>query len=188
MELSRPVRRLAAITLLVAPPLLLMPLLAAPFLAAREEQAARMERALLLEARARATEARAPALAAELEALRRALAGVAEPVVLGATHALAGAELQRRLREAVARHGGSVTSLETLPEGSGGEGTLALRARLQAEPAGLRALLAELETGNALLQVPELVLSPVSASAARRGVSLEVQMELRGLRQAEAAR
>jgi hypothetical protein len=67
---------------------------------------------------------------------------------------------------------------------------VSVRARLQTDPAGLRGLLQELEAGDALLQVPELVLTQASASAARRGTSppLEVQLELRGLRRAAEAR
>jgi hypothetical protein len=67
---------------------------------------------------------------------------------------------------------------------------VSVRARLQTDPAGLRGLLQELEAGDALLQVPELVLTQASASAARRGASppLEVQLELRGLRRAAEAR
>lgn len=177
--LSRPVRRLVALALLAMPPLLAWSLLLSPWLEAREALAARTEQALALEERAIALASRRPALEAEVAALRGALSGVAEGLA-GGSHALAGAELQRRLREAAARHGGSVQSIETLPEGRAGDGMVGVRARLQAEPEGLRNLLAELETGRALLQVQTLALTNAAGRGTQR--ALEVQIELRGLR------
>jgi hypothetical protein len=178
--MGRPVRRLAALALLAVPPLLAWALLAAPWLEARKALAARLDRALAVEERAAALAARAPALEQEVAALRRALAGLGEGAAAG-SHALAGADLQRRLRETAARHGGSVQSIETLPEGRGGEGTVGVRARLQADPAGLRNLLAELEAGRVLLQVHSLSLSGAAPGVTARR-PLEVQVELRGLR------
>jgi hypothetical protein len=192
-ELPQPARRLAALALLALAPLLAWSLLAAPWSAARDALAARLDDALAAEARAAAVAARGPALAAEAEALRRALSDAAE-LLPGGSYALAGAELQRRLREAAGRHGGSVSSVETLPEGRAGDGLVGVRARLQTDPAGLRNLLAELETGRALLQVQSLALSPAAAAAGRAAGGqpqrqvLDVQVELRGLRRGEAGR
>jgi Type II secretion system (T2SS), protein M subtype b len=174
--LSRPVRRLLALALLALPPLLAWSLLLAPWREARQALAERMDRALAVEARAAALASRRPALEAEVAALRGALSGAAEGLA-GGSHALAGAELQRRLREAAARHGGSVQSIETLPEGRAGEGMVGVRARLQAEPAGLRDLLAELETGGrALLQVQSLTLAGAGGGAGRGGPSSTPRM------------
>jgi hypothetical protein len=86
------------------------------------------------------------------------------------------------LREAAARHGGTAQSIETLPEVRASDGTIGVRARLQASAEGLRDLLAEIEGGRAPLQVRALALS----NAATRGGAqpmLEVQVELRGLRE-----
>lgn len=172
-------RRPLALALLALPAALAWAALAAPWLAARDTTAARAERALALEARASAVAARGPALGAEAAALRAALADGAEGVP-GASHALAGAALQRRLREAAARHGGAAQSIETLPEARTGDGMVGVRAKLQVGARGLRDLLAELETGRMPLQVQALTL----ANAAVRGGQplLEVQVELRGLR------
>lgn len=195
--LPRPLRRAVALALLALPPLLAWSLLVAPWSDAREAQAARLESALAVEARALAVAARGPALAAEAEALRGALSGVTELLPGnggggGASYALAGAELQRRLREAAARHGGNVQSIETLPEGRAGEGMVGVRARLQTDPPGLRALLAEVETGRALLQVQSMALAATGGAAAGGSAIgrrwLEVQIDLRGLRREETAR
>ncbi|MBV1800139.1 type II secretion system protein GspM [Siccirubricoccus sp. G192] len=178
--LSQPVRRLAALGLLALPLLLAWALLLTPWMEAREALVLRQDRALAVESRALALASRRPALEAEVAGLRESLAGAAEGVP-GGSHALAGAGLQRRLREAAARHGGIVQSIETLPEGRAGDGIIGVRARLQTEPGGLRDLLTELETGRMLLQVASLSLTP----AAGRGAALrqlEVQIELRGLR------
>lgn len=176
-------RRLLALALLVLPAALVWAALVAPWLAAKDATAARAERALALEARASAAAARGPALRAEAAALRAALADGAEGVP-GASHALAGAALQRHLREAAARHGGAAQSIETLPEAQTGEAVVGVRARLQLGARGLRDLLAELETGRLPLQVQALT---VTNAAARGGQPLlEVQVELRGLRGATA--
>ncbi|MBK1662778.1 type II secretion system protein GspM [Paracraurococcus ruber] len=177
-RLSPNARRLLALGLLLLPLALGWVLAVAPWLAAREAAADRLQRALALEARSLAVAARAPALAAEVAALRGMLDG-AEGIP-GASHALAGAALQRRLRDLAARHGGAVQSLETLPEAAAGAGALALRARLQATHEGLRDLLAALEAGAMPVQVTALTI----IGAARGGVQplLDVQMELRVLR------
>jgi hypothetical protein len=203
--LPRPARRLLALALLALPPLLCWWLLLGPWLEARGALSARLAAAAAAEARAAAVAARRPGLEAELAALRAALAELAEAAAAGGAagdaaggaaggaaaaaagggsrHALAGAELQRRLREAAARYGGAVASLETLPEGRAGEaGLVAVRARLQAEAAGLRDLLAELETGRAPLRVEALSVAPAPAGRAGAGRQpLEVQLELHGL-------
>ena len=181
-RLSPGARRLLALALLALPALLGWAALVAPWLGARDATAARVEQALSLEARALAVAARGPALTAEAAALRAALAGGAEGIP-GASHALAGAALQRRLREAAARHGGTAQSIETLPEVRAGDGTVGVRARLQASAEGLRDLLAEIEAGRAPLQVRALALSNAATRGGARPL-LEVQVELRGLREA----
>ncbi|MBD0271257.1 MAG: hypothetical protein ICV73_04945 [Acetobacteraceae bacterium] len=172
-------RRPLALALLALPAALVWVALVAPWLAARDAAAARVERASALDARASAVAARGPALNAEAAALRAALADGMEGVP-GATHALAGAALQRRLREAAARHGGTAQSIETLSEARTTEGMVGVRAKLQLGAQGLRDLLAELESGRTPLQVQALTL----ANAPVRGGHplLEVQLELRGLR------
>ncbi len=183
-RLSPGARRLLALALLALPAALTWAAVTAPWLDARHAAAARVERALALEARASAVAARGPALRAEAAALRAALADGAEGAP-GASHALAGAALQRRVREAVARHGGAAQSIETLPEARTGDGMVGVRARLQLGARGLRDALAELEAGRAPLQVQALA---VANAAARGGQTplLEVQVELRGLRGAAA--
>jgi hypothetical protein len=178
-RLSPGARRLLALALLALPASLVWAMLAAPMLGARDATAARVEQALALEARALAVAARGPALGDEAAALRRALAEGAEGIS-GNTHALAGAALQRRLREAAVRHGGAAQSVETLPESRASDGMVGVRARLQVSAEGLRDLLAELEGGRVPLQVHALAL----ANAATRGSRplLDVQVELRGLR------
>ena len=179
--LSPAARRAAALALLLVPPALAWLLVVAPWLAARDDLAARIEDALVMEARARAVAAREPAIAAEGEALRRALAGAAELPSAG-SHALAGAELQRRVRDAAGRHRGTVQSLETLPEERAGTGMVGIRARLQTGPEGLQALLSELEAGRALIQVQSLTLATAGTGTRR---PLDVQFQLRALRREE---
>jgi len=179
--LSPGARRAAALALLLLPPLLLWLLLVDPWLSARAALSDRIGEALAMEARATAVAAREPALAAEGEALRQALAGAAD-LPTAASHALAGAELQRRLREAAARHRGTVQSLETLPEDRA-SGMIGIRARLQVGPEGLQAILAELEAGRSLIQVESLTLA-VAGVGTRR--PLDAQLHLRALRREEA--
>ena len=175
-------RRPLALALLALPAALVWVALVAPWFAARNTAAERIERALELEARASAVAARSPALRAEAAVLRAALNDGAEGVP-GASHALAGAALQRRLREAAARHGGAAQSIETLPEARTADGTVGVRARLQADARGLRDLLAELESGRLPLQVQAIAVANAAAAAARGGRPLlEVQVELRVLR------
>jgi hypothetical protein len=180
IALPRPLRRLLALLLLAFLPALAALAVVAPVLSAADGSAARQAQALLLEQRAGAIAARVPALQAEVSGLRAALAGV---VALpgGGTHALAGAELQRHLRQAAGRHGGAVLSIETLPEAHTAEGVVAVRARLHASAAGLRDLLGELEAGaGPLLEVQSLTLAP---RVAQRGQGmLDVQLQLQGLR------
>lgn len=181
--LSPAVRRMVALALLAVPPLLLWSLLLAPWLEARAGQVARLEAAEAIRARGLALLAREPALRAENVVLRQALSGVADLPAAG-SHALAGAEWQRRLREAARRHRAAVHSLETLPEERTGDGMIGLRGRLQADAEGLRDLLAELEGGRAPLQVRGLTLA--MGTAGRR--LLEIQFELRGPWAGEARR
>jgi len=178
-RLSPGARRLLALALLAVLAAALWAAVAAPWLGAREATAARVEQALALEARAAAVAARGPALDAAAAALRAALTGGVEGVP-GASHALAGAALQRLLRETAARHGGAAQSIETLPEARSGAGMVGVRARLQVGAKGLRDILAELEAGRVPLQVQALTV----ANATVRGSHplLEVQVELRGLR------
>ncbi|MBB5693058.1 type II secretion system protein GspM [Muricoccus pecuniae] len=185
-RLSRPVRRLLALGLLALLPLLAWRVALLPWLEAKADLSARAERALTLAARSMAVASREPVLLAEAEALRQALSGVTD-LPAGGSYALAGSELQRRVREAAGRHRGTVTSIETLPEGRGetGRGRVGVRARLQADPEGVQNLLAELETGRMLLQVHSLTLT---ASAAAPGRPLDVQIELLGIRPEEAPR
>jgi hypothetical protein len=173
-------RRALALALLLPPPLLAWALLGAPWLAEREALAARASGALAVEERALTVAARAPALSAERASLAAVLGGAAG--VPGATHALAGAELQRRLREAAQRAGAALRSLETLPEEP--DGMVALRGQLSAGPAALVALLAEIEgSGWGFAQVTALTVAasagPVVPGEPRR---LEVQIALRVLR------
>ncbi|HEY8612272.1 MAG TPA: type II secretion system protein GspM [Roseomonas sp.] len=181
MTLSPTARRAAALALLLVPPILVWLVIVAPWLATRADLSDRIEDALAIEARARAVAAREATLTAEGEALRRALAGAAELSSAG-SHALAGAELQRRVRDAAGRHRGSVQSLETLPEERAGGGMVGIRARLQTSPEGLQALLSELEAGRALIQVQSLTLA-TSGVGTRR--PLDVQFQLRALRREE---
>jgi hypothetical protein len=179
--LSPGARRALALGLLLPLPLAGW-LLAAPLLAARADAAARQDAALALEARALAIAARAPALAAEREALGAVLARAAGPAT-AASHALAGAALQRRLRDAAARHGATLRSLETLPEAEDGA-TLALRAQLATPPEGLTGLLAEIE-GGAWGHVQIATLAAAAAAgplAPGQARPLEVQLVLRALR------
>jgi Type II secretion system (T2SS), protein M subtype b len=180
-RLSPGARRLLALALLALPASLGWAAIVSPWLGARDATAARVEQALSLEARALSVAGRGPALTAEAAALRAALADGAEAVP-GASHALAGAALQRRLREAAARHGGTAQSMETLPEVRAGDGTVGVRARLQASAEGLRDLLAEIEGGRTPMQVRALALNNAAARGGAQPL-LEVQVELRGLRE-----
>ncbi|MBP0444544.1 hypothetical protein J8J14_07090 [Roseomonas sp. SSH11] len=183
-NLSLPVRRLLALALLSLPPLLLWSVLIGPWLDQRAALSARMADALMIEARSLALAARKPAIEAEGESLRQALSGVVDPLP-GGSYALAGAELQRRLREAAGRQRAPVSSVETLLEGRAGPGMVGVRGRLQTDAEGLQRLLAELEAGRALLQVHSLTLATMGSGARR---VLDVQVELRAPRQEEATR
>ncbi|MBO1075010.1 type II secretion system protein GspM [Roseomonas marmotae] len=182
--LSRPVRRLLALVLLALPPALLWMFLAEPWMDEHARLSERMERALAVEMRALSLAGRELEFRQEGGALRQALSGVADLPASG-SYALAGAELQRRLREAAGRARGSLSSIETMPEGRAGDGMVGVRARLQTDAEGLQRLLAELETGKALLQVHSLSLASVGISRSRL---LDVQLDLRGPRREEAAR
>jgi hypothetical protein len=182
--MSLPVRRLVALFLLALPPALVWLFVVAPWIEAWSMLSTRMENALAVEARSMSLAARGPAFRAEGDALRQALSGVADLPASG-SYALAGAELQRRLREAAGRARGSVNSIETLPEGRAGDGMVGVRARLQTDAEGLQKLLAELETGKALLQVHSLSLATIGPAARRL---LDVQIDLRAPRREEAAR
>ncbi|MGG5811777.1 type II secretion system protein GspM [Falsiroseomonas sp. CW058] len=178
--LSPAARRALAVGLLLPLPLAAW-LAAAPLLAARQDAEARIAAAAALEERAAAIAARAPALAAERAALSAALARAVGPGGESG-HALAGAALQRRLREAATRHGATVRSLETLAEEDAA--TVALRAQFRLPPPGLTALLAEIEGGGwGFAQVTSLTAGvaggPVPPGTAR---PLEVQLVLRALR------
>ncbi|MCR0983644.1 type II secretion system protein GspM [Roseomonas populi] len=185
MNLSKPVRRLVALALLALIPAVAWLFVVVPWLDARAELSARAENAMAVAARSMSVAAREPALLAEAAALRQALSGVTD--LSGGSYALAGAELQRRLREAAGRHRGTINSIETLPEGrgDGGKGRVGVRARLQTDPEGLQNLLAELETGKALLQVQTLTLTTAGNGPNR---PLDVQIELFGTRREETPR
>lgn len=135
-------------------------------------------------------------LADRLPALeRRARSGSGDealrPYLLqGRNPALAGAELQRRLKGVVSSHQGRLLSMRILkPQADGPFERIAVNARVQITLPGLQALLYELETGQPLLFVDSLNLI-MRRTRARRGAAsprLEAQLTLYGLRGAGAA-
>lgn len=185
-RLSPAARRLLAVSLLLPGPLLAWGL-AVPWLSARQELQERLGSAVALEARAMRVAARAPVLEAERAALAAELNRAAGPA-RGASHALAGAELQRRLRDVAARHGATLRSLETLPEE--GDGMVGLRAQLRLAPAALTALLAEIEGGGwGFVEVSALTVAAASGHVPPgEARPLEAQFTLRALRPVEQSR
>lgn len=114
-----------------------------------------------------------------LEALRRRQSGTGIYLV-GGTDALAAAELQKRIRAAVVRHGGELRSIQSLPARSdSGFRSIAVRVQISASLSSFHNLLYELESQKPLLFVENLDVR--NRRANRRGAldNLDPQLTIR---------
>ncbi|CAA7621446.1 type II secretion system protein GspM [Magnetospirillum sp. UT-4] len=133
-------------------------------LAATEATARRLETAA----------AAAPELAEQREALaaRRRAGGLLLP---GGSEALAAAALQNTLKAAVAEAGGSLISTQALPAAStGGLTRIAVRARLGADLAALRAVLHAIDAARPPLTVDRLEVRAPAGGGGRLDIHLDV--------------
>jgi general secretion pathway protein M len=183
--------RLVALGLLLIPVILLVRYVVWPLgeayassgseLEATREQIANYQRLL----------AERPALEAAIEQLERDRP-LAPYLLAGANRALAAADLQRRLQEAVQKHDVTILSLRVKePVDDGPLERIAVEARLRADVRQLRDLLYAVETGQPYLFVEDLSINVRQARRLRRSqmsaLGLEISLTLYGLRAPDTA-
>ncbi len=129
-----------------------------------------------------------PALEAAVEQLERSRP-LAPYLLAGANRALAAADLQRRLQEAVQQHDVTILSLRVKnPVDDGPLERISVEARLRADVRQLRDLLYAVETGKPYLFVEDLSINVRQARRLRRTpLGLEISLTLYGLRTPDTA-
>jgi general secretion pathway protein M len=169
--LPQPVRRIAALCLVVLALGLAVLVAAAPFVrmaAVGEEIAAARD------------------LLAQQERLALAAAGRPtqagrEVLIAGDTSGMAGAELQRVISELARRNALSLRSTQVAPAKREADLTvLAVEVSLQGGIEGLRALLHALETGAPVLFIDALSVKSAAQPTANRPAQLDVNLKVRG--------
>ncbi len=121
---------------------------------------------------------------ADFAARRPAVNGIdalASPLLDGATLTLAGAALQQRVEQAVARNGGALSSSEVdLDRPEAKDGVLALTASLEIPQPSLQALLYDLEAGSPLVFVDSLSVQAPQALGENEGGRMRVTLVVSG--------
>ncbi len=147
LQLSDTAQRLIAVALLVLPLALLYFLLVAPYLRVLADNRERIEDLRFQLQRLQRTAAKAPAWARQLKTLQ-ANPAIQRHYLQGATPALASAELQDRLRQAVQTAGAELISTQVLRQTKeDGFTKIPVRARFTASSRQLQEILQEIE-GN----------------------------------------
>jgi general secretion pathway protein M len=169
--LPKPVRRIAALCLLVLALALAGLVATAPFvrMAALGEELAELRDLLAQQQRLAAAASGRPTQAGR------------EVLIAGDSSGMGGAELQRLISELARQNALSPRSTQVLPAKREGDLTvLAVEVSLQGGIQGLRALLHALETGAPVLFIDALSVKTVAQQAASRPALLDVSFKVRG--------
>lgn len=178
--LSLPLRRAAALSLLIAAILAIYTICIDPFVSAYSgnmETAAQLQSALQ---RYRQMATRLPELTETLEHLKSSQSG--QPGYLsGANEAVAAASLQDRLKSLIAQEGGKLQSTQAMPQAkvAGEPQRVGLRTHLVLQLHELQVVLYRLESMAPVLFIENLSIRAVSAGAAEEGL-LDVNLDIIG--------
>lgn len=180
MVLNLPLRRAAALSLLIAVVLSLYTICIDPFVSAYSANtatAAQLQAALL---KYRQMAARLPEMTQTLETLRANQSGQ-QGYLGGANEAVAAAMLQDRLKSLIAREGGQLQSTQAMPQVrmAGKPQRVGIRAHMVMRLGELQAVLYRLETVTPVLFVEALNIRAVTAGAAEEGL-LDVNLDIVG--------
>lgn len=178
--LSLPLRRAAALSLLLAAILAVYTICIDPFIAAysgNTETTAQLQSALQ---KYRQMAARLPEMTQKLEALQRSKFGQ-QGYLTGANEAIAAATLQDRVKALVAREGGKLQSTQAMPQArvTDQPRRVGVRAHMVLQLAELQAVIYRLESMMPVLFIENLSIRAVTAGAAEEGL-LDVNMDIVG--------
>ena len=190
-RLPLPVRRAAALGLLVIALASLWSLIVQPITLAFEDYNRQIadDRALLQRYLSRAADS--AQIAARRDALRQALSATAR-FLEGDNAALIEADLQERVKALTAASGGTLNSTQALPSADeGGFRKIAIRVSMEADTPALQSIVRALEAETPLLFLDNLEIRAIAGRARRGGTSerdrLKVRSDLFGFMRGEAS-
>jgi hypothetical protein len=178
--LSLPLRRAAALSLLLAAVLAVYTICIDPFVSAYSgnmETATQLQSALQ---KYRQMAAGLPEMTRTLEALRMNQSGQ-QGYLTGANEAIAAATLQDRVKALIAREGGKLQSTQVMPQArvAGHPQRVGVRAHMIMHLAELQAVIYRLESMMPVLFIENLSIRAVTVGAAEEGL-LDVNLDIVG--------